>query len=235
MPNIVTIVSLGPGEPELITLKGLNCLRQADFVYCPATIMRNGTMVSRAQEILKALGITASVICPFPVSMSENRSAVMKDYDAVVRMIEEKYNAGYDIAITAEGDAGFYSSSAYISDMLIKKGIPVKRIAGIPAFIACAASENIRISEQKEETLVLTHLTSSEELVSRIEEGHTLVLMKASRFESIVKEALSLVPENVSFHYFENTGMPTKAYHTCRKEDILSRRFPYFSLLIIKQ
>ncbi len=235
MSNVVTIVSLGPGDPELITLKGLNRLRQADYIFCPATVNAEGMLVSRAREILDELGISPSVIHPFPVAMNENRSIAVKNYATVVRMIEEKHNAGYHVVVTAEGDAGFYSSSVYVNDRLVENGIPVERIAGIPAFIACAASENIRISGQKEATNVITHLSSAKELVSLIGQGHTLILMKASRFESIVKEGISLLPEHVAFHYFENTGIPEKAFYTCRREDIITRRFPYFSILIIQQ
>lgn len=234
MSHCITIVSLGPGDSELITLKGLNSLREADYIFCPATVRSDGTMLSRAQEILAELGISSSGICLFPVAMNENRRYATDDYADVARMIAEKYRAGYKIVLTAEGDAGFYSSSAYVSDILKAQGISVERIAGVPAFIACAASENIRISEQDEETTVITYLASAEELITRIGEGRTLVLMKASRFESLVKEALKVTPDNVIFHYFENTGIASKQFYTCRRGEILTRRFPYFSLLLIR-
>ena len=221
MSNAVVIVSLGPGDPELITLKGLNRLRRADRIFCPATLASDGTIVSRTQKILNEAGIPETNIRLFPVAMDTDRYAAMYDYADVVRNIEKEYEAGHHVVITAEGDAGFYSSSSCISDMLTVRGIPIERIAGVPAFIACAASENIRISERDEE-------------IGYIKAGRTVVLMKVSRFEALVKEALQDAPDNVSFHYFENTGIPEKAYYTHRINDILSRRFPYFSLLIIR-
>lgn len=234
MLQCITIVSLGPGDPELITLKGLNRLREADYIFCPATVRPDGAMLSRAQEILVELGVSSSGICLFSVAMNENRRYATDDYADVARMIAEKYRAGYKVVLTAEGDAGFYSSSVYVSDILMAQGISVERIAGVPAFIACAASENIRISEQSEKTTVITHLASVDELITLIGEGCTLVLMKASRFESSVKEALMRVSDNVIFHYFENAGIAAKQFYTCRREKILARRFPYFSLLLIR-
>ena len=47
----ICFVSLGPGDPELITLKGLKKLRQADIIYCPATISKSGQLLSRAARI----------------------------------------------------------------------------------------------------------------------------------------------------------------------------------------
>ena len=48
----ICFVSLGPGDPELITLKGLKKLRQADIIYCPATISTSGQLLSRAARII---------------------------------------------------------------------------------------------------------------------------------------------------------------------------------------
>ena len=49
----ICFVSLGPGDPELITLKGLKKLRQADIIYCPATISKSGQLLSRAARIIE--------------------------------------------------------------------------------------------------------------------------------------------------------------------------------------
>ena len=53
----ICFVSLGPGDPELITLKGLKKLRQAEIIYCPATMNKNGQLLSRAARIIEELGI----------------------------------------------------------------------------------------------------------------------------------------------------------------------------------
>lgn len=52
----ICFVSLGPGDPELITLKGLKKLRQADIIYCPATISKSGQLLSRAARIIEETG-----------------------------------------------------------------------------------------------------------------------------------------------------------------------------------
>ena len=74
MSNPIHFVSLGPGDPELITLKGLRTLRQADLIYCPATLTKQGH-TSRAMEILKDLDLDESRISPFALPMSKQRSA----------------------------------------------------------------------------------------------------------------------------------------------------------------
>ena len=58
----ICFVSLGPGDPELITLKGLKKLRQADIIYCPATISKSGQLLSRAARIIEGLEICSPVL-----------------------------------------------------------------------------------------------------------------------------------------------------------------------------
>ena len=230
----VSIISLGPGDPELITLKGLRLLREADRIYCPATAGADGSLSSRAADILQALGIDPSTVRLFPVAMHDDRAAAQADYGAAVERIAAECAAGRRVAVTAEGDAGFYSSSGYVSALLAAQGIATTRIAGVPAFVACAASEGVVIAEQTEETDVLTHLVSADELLRRVTAGCSVVLMKPSRYASAVKEALVQAPAGVAFHYFEHTGA-TRSFYTCCRDEIARRRFPYFSLLIVRK
>ena len=58
----ISFVSLGPGEPELITVKGLRQLQTADIIYCPATRNRQGESISRAADIVRALEISETAI-----------------------------------------------------------------------------------------------------------------------------------------------------------------------------
>lgn len=231
----VTIVSLGPGDPELITLKGLNKLRAADVIYCPSTAGSDGTQTSRAADILQSLAISPSVIHCFSVTMRDDRSAALADYGRVVEQIAADWASGRRVAVTAEGDAGFYSSSGYVSALLSARDIPTERIAGVPAFIACAASEGVVVAEQNEETDILTTLTSPSDLLRRVTSGRSVVLMKPSRYVSAVKVALTQAPADIVFHYFEHTGANSLAYYTSDRTDIALRLFPYFSLLIVRK
>ena len=79
----ICFVSLGPGDPELITLKGLKKLRQADIIYCPATISKSGQLLSRAARIIEGLEIEKSVVQFFTLPMSKDRTEVWKVYDTL--------------------------------------------------------------------------------------------------------------------------------------------------------
>ncbi len=232
MSDFVTFVSLGPGDAELISLKALKALQQADIILCPSTVSPVGNMLSRSRDILLELNINDSVISLFDVPMSKDRSQAILCYKEVAELIEKHYEKRLKIAVVAEGDAGFYSSTHYISDNLISKNIPTERIAGIPAFIACAALANIHIAKQEEELHIIPGIISSNDLTKRIATENSIVIMKPSQSEQAIKQAMSSI-DKVEIHYFENVGIKEKEFYTQDIHEIIDRKFPYFSLLII--
>ena len=148
----ICFVSLGPGDPELITLKGLKKLRQAEIIYCPATMNKNGQLLSRAARIIEELGIGESAIRLFTLPMSKNRTEAWKVYDALYEEAASAWDEGKKVVIVAEGDAGFYSSIQYIYDKFRENRIEVERTAGIPAFIAAGALAGLHIVKDHRHT-----------------------------------------------------------------------------------
>jgi precorrin-2/cobalt-factor-2 C20-methyltransferase len=228
MSNSVLFVSLGPGDPELITLKALKALQEADEVFCPAA--GSG---SRSAAILSALGIVPEKIRTFTVPMSEDRSAAVEAYADAAETVVESHRAGRKVAVAAEGDAGFYSSSDYIAEILTEADIPMTHIAGVPAFLACGALAGIPVVRLNETLEVVPGTITVGSLAAKLAEGKTVVIMKTSRCEVVIKEAMQNLPE-AEFHYFENAGVAGREFYSADNDVIIARNFPYFSLMIIR-
>ena len=202
----ICFVSLGPGDPELITLKGLKKLRQADIIYCPATISKSGQLLSRAARIIEGLEIEKSVVQFFTLPMSKDRTKVWKVYDTL------------------------YEKAIY--DKFKENRIEVERTAGIPAFIAAGALAGLHIVKQEEQIIVIPGMLTAEELSKKIKTGNVIVIMKLSQCVEAVHTCIRLHPET-NFHYFENVGTGEEFYTSDRKQ-IQRKIFPYFSLMIIQ-
>ncbi len=170
MSNPITFVSLGPGDPELITLKGLKALQRADSIFCPSTVLSNGKTSSRAMDILLQLGIEQQKISLFDVPMSKNRSLAIESYGNIASAIARQQKSGQHIAVTAEGDAGFYSTVYYISEYLQAENIPV----------SCGTLANLHIVKQEEELHIVPGKLLPEELKQKLEDGNPVVIMKAN-------------------------------------------------------
>lgn len=134
MKGKIVGVSLGPGEPELITLKALKALQGADIIYCPGTQTK-----SRSRDILQALPVAMERIRLFHVPMSKDRTFANQAYDALCTEIASLVATGKNVAITAEGDSGFYSSVNYMFDRLASMNLPVTTVAGVPLLLPAGA------------------------------------------------------------------------------------------------
>ena len=193
----VYIVSLGPGDAGLVSLAGCGVLHRANAVFCPKTNVR-----SRSSALLEELKIKQEVVRHYTLPMSKNRELAYQAYDEVLEEMVKLHSEGLCVAIVAEGDAGFYSSTG------------------------------LSIVEQ-EERLTVCPGKVDRELFDRVASGgEVAVVMKLSQCEEEVKRLIGL-EERLVCHYFENVGTDVE-YYTCHKEDILARKFPYFSLMIIK-
>ena len=161
-------ISLGPGDPELITLKALKALNAVDVIFCPGTKSGEGRMKSRALDILRQLEVDETKIRLFQVPMSRDRQEALCAYDRVCGEVLELVRSGKSVGITAEGDACFYSSAHYMYGQLAQAGFPVAMIAGVPAFIAAGASVGLHLVKQQERLLVIPGDVIVEELLETI-------------------------------------------------------------------
>lgn len=234
MTNPITFVSLGPGDPELITLKGLKALQSAEVILTPSTLTREGVELSRSTDIVVSLGIDPQRVERFVVPMSRQREATLRAYGEVARKAASYSGEGRNIVITAEGDAGFYSSAQYIEEALWEMGCNTCRIAGVPAFVDCARLAGTHVVSQDTSFEVMARVESAEQLLEAMAQDKSIVLMKVSQWEESIKEAIGRSDSHI-FHYIESCGVEGKEFYTSDKEEILTRKFPYFAILIIKQ
>lgn len=230
MSYSVRFVSLGPGDAELITLKALHALQQADIIFCPSTLLKTGKTMSRAATLLNELGIDKSIHL-FYLPMSKDRTEAMKVYRQLFQEITQGQKAGKQVSVAVEGDASVYASIHYVLDFLKESGIPVEQIPGIPSFIASGAMAQLHLISQEERLVVIPGNISSQELDMYLKNKHVPVIMKLSQCAGTLRNYMALHPE-YDYHYFENVSTP-KEYHSCQVEELMKREFPYFSLMII--
>lgn len=234
MTEPVYFVSLGPGDPELMTLQALRTLQRSERIYTPVAVAPSGKRSSKAQDIMLSLGIEQRQIVPYDLPMSKQRDGARAAYRTVADEIHRLRTEGYEglISVVAEGDSGFYSSSAYIGDHLLELGHPIKQLAGVPAFIASNARIGGQLVQLEEQLRVIPGEATELEWEECWRGAHTVVVMKGSLCQEEIKRAIRLYPER-QWHYLEFVGQE-REYYTTDREAIDERTFPYFSIIISK-
>lgn len=236
MQRPVSFVSLGPGDPELITVKALNRLRQADVIIVPATAKSGdgetrGETSSRAADIIAHWQLDGKVQ-RYVIPMQHNLVKAWLEYEKMAARVLNLYQQEKNVVIAVEGDVSIYASIHYVLEMLSALYIPTEQLPGITSFIAAAASAQLSLIEHSQSLSVLPGRAEEEELMLLMETGHNVVVMKLSQCAQDIKAFIERHPD-FSYHYFENVGTPEQFY-TDSPQTILDRDIPYFSMLIIQ-
>ena len=230
--NRIYGVSLGPGDPDLITVKGLKILQDSDLIFYPGSLFADGTKDSYVRPMLEHYLPDTSKLHGFFLKMGLDRSAAEETYDETTALLIRAWKQGKKISIACEGDLSFYASFSYLLQRLQQQNIPVELIPGITSFSLGAAQHQVPLCLQNEKLVFLPLEYSIEKIEQTLEDFDTLVLMK-------IRTGLpALLPhfrtKNWRFYYCERLGTANE-YITSDIEELHQRDIPYFSLLIIKK
>ena len=222
----LTAVGLGPGDPELITVKGLKSLQQADVIFYPATYKQNKDITSFSLSILEHYQLNCT-FKPMIIPMTgENQS---NHYKTACKDIKTEIEAGKNVVVVSEGDLLFYSTFGYMLPFFKQADIAVELIPGIPAFIDAANKSRQALIAKNQKLSVLPKPEGFQEIKSTLEHNHTVIVMKMSSLDTW-HDFIS--GHGYQFFYAEYLGTD-KQFCTTEPDPLKNRTFPYFSLIIL--
>ncbi|MBG6130286.1 precorrin-2/cobalt-factor-2 C20-methyltransferase [Aquimarina sp. EL_43] len=224
-------IALGPGDPELLTLKALRILKEVDLIFYPGSITKDQKK-SFVYPILQYHGLEHKELKGFFLNMSYDRQEASETYAATVKDIEKAYQAGKKIAIVCEGDISLYASFSYILTGLQELQLPVFLVPGINSFSLGASQHQIPLSLLNDKIAIVPRVKNIAEISKYFLEFDTVILMKIrSGWNDFHSE---LVQKDWKCYYCERLGT-NQEYITTDLTTLTNREIPYFSLLIIKQ
>lgn len=180
-------VGIGPGDPELITLKAKRILLEAGCIAIPKTAAEKGSTALAIAE--GAIGKGKPVLeLHFP--MSYDRKVLEDSWANAVEQIKQKLDEGIDVAFITLGDPTVYSTYIYAHKALRREGYDTEIIPGITSFCASAARAGVSLGENRETIAVVPSAYEAPDLESILDSFDNIVLMKVSKNLPRLKEIL---------------------------------------------
>ncbi len=184
MNGVITGIGVGPGDPELITIKAQKAIAQADILYLPKKDRDKCRAYNIAKQTVPGIEEKEIVTCDLDMgkTLGERKDDRRKIYESVKREVI----AGKRVAFLTIGDPAIYSTFSYIADLAAEDGIICSTVSGVSSISAAASAAGCDLCQGDEEL----HIVNSMSDIGRIlDYPGTKVIMKCKDLAPL-KEAL---------------------------------------------
>jgi precorrin-2/cobalt-factor-2 C20-methyltransferase len=227
-------VGVGPGDPDLLTMKAVRLISAARVVAFFAKRGKNGNAYATAESFIDRQAERLALCYPFTVELSprdpEYITAMRRFYDQSAQQIGGHLEAGRDVVVLCEGDPLFYGSYMYLHDRLSQR-YPCRVVPGITSFAGCAASARIPLVSTDRTFSIIPATLSERELEVKLSGEDAAAIIKLGRHFAKVRRVLERLGRLHGATYFE--------YGTTAREVVLPLRDKtddrslYFALIIV--
>ncbi len=227
-------VGTGPGDPELLTLKAVRAIGEADVLAYFAKAGRSGNGRAIVEGILKPGMVELPLYYPVTVEIDKDhddyKSQITAFYDASAAAVAEHLASGRTVAILSEGDPMFYGSYMHLHVRLADR-FPTEVIPGITAMSGCWSLSGLPIVQGDDVLSVLPGTMGEEQLSRRLGDTEAAVIMKVGRNLPKIRRALASAGRLGEAVYVERGTTPSGK--SMRLSEKLDDTAPYFSLVLV--
>jgi len=227
-------VGVGPGDPELLTLKALRTLREADVIAHFAKAGRASNARAIVAEHLAPGTVELPLLFPVTTEIPKHEpaycQAIDRFYDGCAATIADHLERGRQVAVICEGDPLFYGSYMHLHTRLSGR-YRTEIIPGVSAMSGCWSAVGAPIAQGDDVFVVLPATLSEQELERRFADADAAVVMKIGRHLEKVRRALGRSGRLSRAIYVER-GTTTEAVTMpleMKRDDIA----PYFSVVLV--
>ncbi len=229
--GLLSAVGLGPGDPELLTVKALGVLEKADLVLTPKS---SGKERSIARDIITGAVGHELNYRDLPYTMTRSKAERERYWDEVAEDVLELLKEGRHVVFTTLGDLSLYSTFQYFRNSWNKlnTGVSIFTVPGISSFQAAAAVLENDIALGKE-TFCVTPLPENPKELDKLLLMHdTVVIMKVGRHLGKLREYLKLKNLLSSSSFVSRVTMEDEV-KVISMEDLTENTEGYLSIVLV--
>lgn len=222
-------VGVGPGDPELLTIKALRLIKENQIIAVPG----NDIQKSVAYQIVKGAyeELDEKTLIPVAMPMTKDPKVLEENHKKAADDVEEYLKKGENVVFLTLGDPTVYSTYLYVHKRILGRGYEASIISGITSFTAVAARLNLGLVEMAEPLHVIPATYQAEDMDQILELPGTKVLMKSGKKMKQIRE--SILRSGQQAVMIENCGMPGEKIYRCARE--IPEAAGYYSLILVKE
>lgn len=228
MTGMLYGLGVGPGDPELVTLKALRILRALPVVAYPAP----PEGASFARSVVASLLSPAQTEITIRVPMTQSAAPAQAVYDRAAIEIGRHLEAGRDVGVLCQGDPFFYGSFIQLFDRLAFK-FPTKVVPGVSSLTACAAAAGSPLVTRDEILTVLPATLPEAALEKRLKQAEAAAILKLGRHLPKVRRILRRLALADRATYVEHASLESQKVMPLEAVDPASA--PYFSMVLLRR
>ena len=174
-------VGVGPGDPELITVKAFRLLRQSPVIAYPKKKMGSKSYAHQIAELYVNGAEKEMLGLVFP--MTRDQEILEREWNKTVELVWERLAQGKDVAFVTEGDPMFYSTFIHLMRLMQKQHpeVPVVTIPGVSSFLGAAARFNLPLADGDERIGIIPATEDREAMREAILSHDCVVFLKVAK------------------------------------------------------
>ncbi|HTR06059.1 MAG TPA: precorrin-2 C(20)-methyltransferase [Paraburkholderia sp.] len=227
-------IGVGPGDPELLTLKALRLIKAAPVVAYFVAKGKKGNAFGIIEAHLEVQQERLPLVYPVTTEALEpplSYEAIIADfYDGAAEVLARHLDAGRDVAVICEGDPFFYGSYMYLHDRLAAR-YEAEVVPGVCSMLGGAAVLGVPLVYRNQSLAVLSGVLPEAELRRRLAEADAAVIMKLGRNFDKVRRVVGELGLAHRARYVERATMANQRIVPLDEVDPMAS--PYFSLLVV--
>lgn len=230
-PGKLYAVGVGPGDPELLSVKAVNVLKRISVVAVPSPAHSGKSM---ALEIARDYIQPGTEVLMLAFAMVKDQSKRQEKRKAAAEQIARQLDSGKDVAFLSEGDVMLYSTFGYMLEILSSK-YAIEIVPGISSVMASAAQVQIPLVQNHQHMAVIPATHTNLKDLSRVLDGFdTIVLLKISQ---VIEMLVPILKDNRLYEQavvIENASLPESRIIT-EFDQLKNGQLAYMSQMIVSK
>lgn len=226
MAGCLYSVGVGPGDPELMTMKAVRCIRKCPVIIIPTADKSSCTAYQIALQEIPEIEEKECIAAVMP--MTKDRELLRKSHETAAGKVAAILAEGKDAAFLTIGDPTVYATPMYIHQRIAEMGFETRIISGVPSFCAAAGRMKTSLAEGREQIHIIP---ASYDIEEALKLPGTKILMKAGKKMPRVKDILRKSNDHVLM--IENCGMENERVWT--DMDSMPDCPGYYTLVIVRE